>query len=99
MGFGQMSRGNNPMAPMPSFNHIPGRGNGVLRDDQTRPPNYRTKPCRYFQAGNCKNGDRCTFLHTMEGNPDVPINQQQRFGGGGMFMQQNGGMQGAPQQW
>jgi len=38
-----------------------------IRDDGSKPHNYRTKPCRYFQQGMCKNGDRCTFLHTTEG--------------------------------
>jgi len=28
-------------------------------------PKFKTKLCRYFAMGNCKNGDRCTFLHDM----------------------------------
>jgi len=37
-------------------------GNQVQRDPTTH-PKFRTKPCRYFASGGCKNGERCTFLH------------------------------------
>ena len=47
-----------------------------------------TKPCRYFQMGNCKNGDRCTFLHTTD---DAGSGGG---GGGGGGYQPNGGMGG-----
>jgi hypothetical protein len=73
------------------------RGNGyptagAMGGDGVRPHNYRTKPCRYFQAGMCKNGDRCTFLHTMDaaGQPEGGY----RAGGGGAF-----GNVGMRQQW
>lgn len=28
-----------------------------------QPPNYRTKVCRFFQAGKCDKGDACSYLH------------------------------------
>lgn len=61
-------------------------GGGMTQDGQ-RPHNYRTKACRYFQMGSCKNGDRCNFIHTMEGAGG---------GGGGMM---NGGQQFGQQQF
>ena len=61
---------------------------GALPDNGVKPYNYRTKPCRYFQMGNCKNGDRCTFLHTTD---DAGSGGG---GGGGGGYQPNGGMGG-----
>jgi len=38
----------------------------------TRPPNYRTRPCKYFMRnGSCRNGDNCNFSHEIQ-------NQQQK---------------------
>ncbi|KAI0036177.1 hypothetical protein K488DRAFT_41719 [Vararia minispora EC-137] len=31
---------------------------------------YRTKPCRFFLAGNCQKGDTCTYIH--EQKPRIP---------------------------
>merc|ERR1712228_125357 len=39
------------------------------RGDMASHPKYRTKPWRYFAAGGCKNGDRCTFLHDPNYQP------------------------------
>jgi hypothetical protein len=33
------------------------------QDSCSQQRNYRTKPCRFFQQGVCKNGDHCNFLH------------------------------------
>ena len=62
-------------------------GGGMTQDGQ-RPHNYRTKACRYFQMGSCKNGDRCNFIHTMDGAAG-------NGGGGGM----GGGMMNGGQQF
>ena len=68
-GVAQGSFGNNGFAPRP------GGFGGV--GEQHR--NFRTRPCRFFQQGMCKNGDRCTFLHVKEeggggggGGPPAP---------------------------
>ena len=83
-----------------------GRGNGFsatggMRDDGVRPHNYRTKPCRYFQAGMCKNGDRCNFLHTMDGAAGQPEGGYRSIGtGAGGAAYGNPGMNpGMRQQW
>merc|ERR1712228_1081948 len=43
-------------------------------------PKFKTKPCRYFAAGGCKNGDRCTFVHdpNFVGDPADFYNNSQR---------------------
>lgn len=59
-------------------------GAGGAGDDQFQHRNFRTKACRFFQQGMCKNGDRCTFLHQKEGQgqgggggqPPAPQQQQ-----------------------
>lgn len=38
-------------------------GFGQQRGDMAQHPKYKTKPCRYFASGGCKNGDGCSFLH------------------------------------
>eukprot|EP00308_Calcidiscus_leptoporus_P021367 CAMPEP_0119375204 /NCGR_PEP_ID=MMETSP1334-20130426/34310_1 /TAXON_ID=127549 /ORGANISM="Calcidiscus leptoporus, Strain RCC1130" /LENGTH=683 /DNA_ID=CAMNT_0007393443 /DNA_START=117 /DNA_END=2168 /DNA_ORIENTATION=- len=50
-------------------------------------PKFKTKPCRYFAAGGCKNGDRCTFVHDpnflgdpADFYPQRDFNGQNRFG-------------------
>jgi len=58
----QQSYGNKPYGA----NNAMTRGPGVPPVGPTH-HNFRTKPCRYFMAGMCKNGDRCTFLHTKDG--------------------------------
>ena len=40
---------------------------GPSSRDQSAHPSFRTKPCRYFEMGGCKNGDRCTFKHVLPG--------------------------------
>jgi len=52
--------------------------------------NYRTRPCRYFQQGMCKNGDQCTFLHTRESSGSVSQQQQPS------LLQHSGGGYGMP---
>ena len=75
-------------------------GRGASADQGALPHNYRTKPCRYFQQGMCKNGDRCTFLHTKEdaggGGGGGGYGVQQSVGGGypGYGAQQGGGYGG-----
>ena len=82
MGFMNGGRGNGMTAG--GFGGANGFMNGNGRygaQDNFRPHNYRTKPCRFFQQGMCKNGDRCTFLHVKEeGQPGgQPGGQQQRW--------------------
>ena len=88
----------------------PGWGpNGRQAPIQAGHHNFRTKPCRYFLAGMCKNGDQCTFLHAREGQLDArgagaggqqqQQQQQQRFqpsygGGAGAFNQMSNGFSG-----
>ena len=34
---------------------------------QARPPNYRTRPCKYFMRnGSCRNGNACNFSHEIQ---------------------------------
>lgn len=55
-------------------------------ESQTRPPNYRTRPCKYFMRnGSCRNGDKCNFSHEMQNqrttnNPWASSNKRQRRG-------------------
>lgn len=45
--------------------------NNSLILPQKRPPSpkyyenkpYKKLPCKYFAAGNCQRGDRCTYIH------------------------------------
>ena len=67
---------------------------GRMGNDGGRPHNYRTKPCRYFEMGMCKNGDQCTFLHPgqMQGGGGGGGGGQQE-GGGGVYRSAGGGGQ------
>ena len=80
---------------MPGYNN----NNNQWQQDGQRDPmtpqhhKYRTKPCRYFNMPTgCKNGDNCTFLHTIVG-PDYVFDQPPR-GGGMPFRPNNGGYNG-----
>ena len=55
--------------------------------DMTSHPKYKTKPCRYFAAGSCKNGDRCTFLHdpNFVGDPSDQFNSYREYNGQNRF--------------
>lgn len=42
----------------------------ITESSATRPPNYRTRPCKYFMRnGSCRNGDACNFSHDIQSNP------------------------------
>lgn len=43
---------------------------GPSHMDQSNLTAYRTKPCRYHQAGFCRAGSACPFLHSPEGKQD-----------------------------
>lgn len=43
---------------------------GEGHTDQTSLTAYRTKLCRYHQAGFCRAGLACPFLHTPQGKQD-----------------------------
>ena len=31
-------------------------------------PKYKTIPCKFWQKGNCLNGNQCTFIHDIHDN-------------------------------
>ncbi|GJQ14394.1 hypothetical protein GpartN1_g6185.t1 [Galdieria partita] len=42
---------------------------------------FKTKMCKFFSAGECKNGDKCSFAHSMEELRDPPppeVNEERR---------------------
>ena len=87
--------------PTSSQGYNSGNGGWKPMSDGPRPHNFRTKPCRYFMMGACKNGDRCTFLHERDSSGFGAQGQQQGFGAqGAQGPQQGFGAQGAqgPQQ-
>lgn len=40
-----------------------------------RMKNFRRKPCKYFQAGTCRRGNNCTYLHVAQQPRMMPHNQ------------------------
>jgi len=59
-------------------------------------PRYKTRPCRYFAGGSCKNGDGCPFLHDPN-NIGTPADWGEQSKGGGdgrQMMANNGGGRG-----
>lgn len=44
------------------------------RNQEALPQNYRTKLCRYFAAGHCEKGDKCTYIH-----PPTKIKRRQNY--------------------
>ena len=35
-------------------------------NDTQPPPVFKTALCKYFEQGNCRNGDRCAYAHGVE---------------------------------
>ena len=80
-----------------------GRGGGPTPPVGPEHHNYRTKTCRYWASGMCKNGDRCSFLHAHESSVNkAGGGMQGGFGGFGSASSVGSGMgagAGGSQPW
>ncbi|GJD07846.1 hypothetical protein Gasu2_21770 [Galdieria sulphuraria] len=82
--------------PSASFNNrsfVPSRPDSVVGHNfqsvdnrKSVPPapwmtHFKTKMCKFFSAGECKNGDKCSFAHSVEELRDPPppeVNEERR---------------------
>lgn len=66
--------------------HLEENSSSSTNYGKTVPPapwmtHFKTKMCKFFSAGECKNGDKCSFAHSMEELREPPppeVNEERR---------------------